>query len=89
MYQEITPKQERVSEACEIATNDSTSEAYDILLQFFEGELGSVLKSYVEDAIYKACKGKQGLIDEMDDDFEYIQEVVVDKFDNYVKQKLS
>ena len=89
MYQETTPRKERVSEACEIATNDSTSEAYDILLQFFEGELGSVLKSYVEDAIYEACKGKQGLIDEMEDDFEYIQEVVIDNFDNYIKQKLS
>lgn len=88
MYQETTPKQERVSEACEIATNSSTSEAYDILLQFFEGELGSVLKSYVDDAIYDACKGKQGLIDEMDDDFDYIKDVVVDKFNNYLKQKL-
>jgi len=88
MYQETTPKQERVSDACEIATNDSTSEAYDILLQFFEGELGSVLKSYVEDAIYDACKGKQGLMDEMEDDFDYIQEVVVYNFNNYLKQKL-
>ena len=42
----------------------------------------------MEDAIYEACKGKQGLIDEMEDDFEYIQEVVVDKFNKYLKQKL-
>lgn len=83
--------EDRLEEAFELAIDNMKRNAYDTICGIIDNEtLDEMLKDDVHDAIYDACGGKQGYIEEiMDNDFNEILEAVKIEFYGHIKNTLT